>query len=583
MLRDIFQDGEDRMFAGISTIMIILAFLFFANSCTSSTGDPPQPPRNAEEIEIWTNDTKASWLQQVTDQFNLKEIETADGKPVWVHLRQMDSGDMPPAFETMDQKTKNGPTIISPGTIAWVNAAGDIWRDKTGGQLVTNPCPPLAYAPIGFGMWQTMAEAMGYPDTPVGWQDIVDLADDPDGWARYGHPEWGQFKFGHTDPNSSNTGLAAMTSFVYAALGQTSGLTPALVRSPQVVDAFEKLESITYHYGSSTRSLNVATATRGPAYLHATASSENGILATNKFQKDLMRQPMVFIFPKEGAFWSENPFCIVDAPWVTAEQREAAGIYREFLLSREAQAQTVEGWLRPVNLAHLPQTLPDEWQHTDETVTIADIPPLETDTSGETAAAIQDVFNQAKRKATTILVLDTSGSMTGEKIRTAKEGLGRFLDELDKDDQIMVYLFDSTVKIMKPLTRAGSVVESLSRQVDAVRADGGTSLHDAVCQAKRAAERYKAADEAAGIRRLYGIVLLSDGQDISSDISENRMLVECLPQSESADAVKIFTIAYGEDADTALLEKIAERTYGRAFIADPEDIETVYQAISFEQ
>jgi len=61
------------------------------------------------------------------------------------------------------------------------------------------------------------------------------------------------------------------------------------------------------------------------------------------------------------------------------------------------------------------------------------------------------------------------------------------------------------------------------------------------------------------------------------------MFASCLPQSESADVVKIFTIAYGGDADEKLLEQIANRTYGRAFIADPENIDDVYLAISAEQ
>jgi Ca-activated chloride channel family protein len=536
-------------------------------------------------VEIWTNDTKASWVHAVTETFNEKGLKTHSGKTIIVNVEQRDSGDFPVEIEARLEEQKKGPTIISPGTIAWVSAADIIWQKSKGHPLVPEVCPTLAYAPIGFGMWRSMAQAMGYPDVPIGWQDIVDLAADPEGWARYGHPEWGQFKFGHTDPNSSNTGLTAMTSFVYATLDQTGGLNPDLVRSPQVAAAFAKLELITYHYGSSTRSLNVSTATRGKAYLHAVASSENSILATNYFQHDILDEPLVFIFPKEGAFWSENPFCIVDAPWVTTDQREAAGLYRDYLLSREAQIETVKGWLRPVNLAYLPQTLPDEWQYTNPSITIEDIPPLETDSSGETTAAVQEVFNRAKKKATTILVLDTSASMRGEKIRVAKEGLVSFLRQLDEEDEVMLYRFDDSVEVVQPLARAGAVVDSLSHEIEAIRLPilAQTALHDAVCQAKAAAEAAKLEDEAGEERRLYGIVLLSDGEDTRSKTLESEMFADCLPQSESADVVKVFTIAYGEDAVVELLERIAERTNGRAFVADPDNIEEVYEAISFEQ
>jgi Ca-activated chloride channel family protein len=108
-------------------------------------------------------------------------------------------------------------------------------------------------------------------------------------------------------------------------------------------------------------------------------------------------------------------------------------------------------------------------------------------------------------------------------------------------------------------------------------------LYDAVCQAKEAAEVAKAEDEAAGEKRLYGIVLLSDGEDTNSLITQDEMLTNCVPRSESADVVKMFTIAYGVDADQALLERIANRTNGKPYTADPETIGEVLQKIVWEQ
>jgi hypothetical protein len=45
----------------------------------------------------------------------------------------------------------------------------------------------------------------------------------------------------------------------------------------------------------------------------------------------------------------------------------------------------------------------------------------------------------------------------------------------------------------------------------------------------------------------------------------------------------VFTIAFGEDADTDVLTLIANRTNGRMFEGDPETLEDVYLAISAEQ
>jgi Ca-activated chloride channel family protein len=70
--------------------------------------------------------------------------------------------------------------------------------------------------------------------------------------------------------------------------------------------------------------------------------------------------------------------------------------------------------------------------------------------------------------------------------------------------------------------------------------------------------------------------------DTASSITENQMF-NCLPSGESVEGVKIFTIAYGSDADVDLMLRIANRTNGKTFTGDPESIESIYNAISAEQ
>ncbi len=60
-------------------------------------------------------------------------------------------------------------------------------------------------------------------------------------------------------------------------------------------------------------------------------------------------------------------------------------------------------------------------------------------------------------------------------------------------------------------------------------------------------------------------------------------MFSCLPSGESVEGTKIFTIAYGADADADLMLRIANRTNGKTFKGDPESIESIYNAISAEQ
>ena len=58
-------------------------------------------------------------------------------------------------------------------------------------------------------------------------------------------------------------------------------------------------------------------------------------------------------------------------------------------------------------------------------------------------------------------------------------------------------------------------------------------------------------------------------------------MFNCLPSGESVTGTKVFTIAFGEDAD--LMLRIANRTNGKTFTGDPSSIESIYNAISAEQ
>ena len=118
----------------------------------------------------------------------------------------------------------------------------------------------------------------------------------------------------------------------YSAQDKTSGLTADEIYSPDVVEAFRRVELNTYHYGIQSRNLIALMTQRGPEYLHAVTTSEAETLKTNAEQGDRLRFPLVFIFPAKGTFWSEQPYCVLDTEWVSDEQKEAAAVFLDYLL-----------------------------------------------------------------------------------------------------------------------------------------------------------------------------------------------------------------------------------------------------------
>lgn len=122
------------------------------------------------------------------------------------------------------------------------------------------------------------------------------------------------------------------------------------------------------------------------------------------------------------------------------------------------------------------------------------------------------------------IVLDSSGSMEGEKMAKARDAVRRFLDELlGPQDEVFLMRFDSRVSVLSAWTENRSAV---SRLVGSIRPAGGTALYDAMSDAVPLGEQ--------GTRRKKALVLISDGNDESSrtdvntvqrQIRESEMLV----------------------------------------------------------
>jgi Ca-activated chloride channel family protein len=298
---------------------------------------------------------------------------------------------------------------------------------------------------------------------------------------------------------------------------------------------------------------------------------------------DELQFPLAFIFPAEGTIWANHPFCILDnAEWVSAEQAAAALAFRDYLLANEQQEGAIDNYLRPLDTTiplHDPLSLDNGTDPRVSPEIVRALPSPDADVS----AAIIDLFQITKRKATVIIVLDVSGSMEGEKIRSATKATAEFLERLDPNDEVALLTFNDNVASLSDTARVGDVVEGLSLRVSSLIAGGNTALYEAVCQATDLAAALKAEDESEGQSRLYGIVLLSDGEDTIGEPTENQMFVTCLPSNAEADGVKIFPIAFGADAAQDVLERVAATTGGRMYTADPASIGNVYLSISAEQ
>ena len=118
-------------------------------------------------------------------------------------------------------------------------------------------------------------------------------------------------------------------------------------------------------------------------------------------------------------------------------------------------------------------------------------------------------FNSERVPVSLGLVVDTSGSMEGEKWVSARQALNRFLFQLlDRDDEVFLYRFDNQPELVESWTTDR---ERIAMGLARIRPRGATSLYDAVAAAVPLAH--------TGRHRKKAIVVISDGNDTNSRVT----------------------------------------------------------------
>jgi VWFA-related protein len=131
------------------------------------------------------------------------------------------------------------------------------------------------------------------------------------------------------------------------------------------------------------------------------------------------------------------------------------------------------------------------------------------------------------------LVVDTSGSMEGEKWINAKQALNRFLFQLlDREDEVFLYRFDNQPELVEGWTTDR---ERIASGLARIRPRGATSLYDAVSEAVPLAQ--------GGHHRKKALVVISDGNDTNS-----RTTIRALKQQIRESEVLVYAIGIDSQA-----------------------------------
>jgi Ca-activated chloride channel family protein len=204
-----------------------------------------------------------------------------------------------------------------------------------------------------------------------------------------------------------------------------------------------------------------------------------------------------------------------------------------------------------------------------------------------------DRWGQNRKSARVLMVIDVSGSMgepaAGErgptKLDLAKKAAVNALSQFKPEDDVGLWVFSTGISRtdptdyleLVPIGPIGAQRETIAAKINDLVPTQGTPLYTVT----KAADDQLVQTFDAG--RINAVLLLTDGKNEDPNNDDLDGLLRTLRsrnEGQVANPVRVFPIAYGQDADLPTLKRIAEATNATVYdAADPTSIGKVFLAV----
>lgn len=419
--------------------------------------------------------------------------------------------------------------------------------------------PPLAreklfYSRVALGVKAAKLAELGWDRKTPTWADVAAAA------------SAGRFGYAMTNPTTSNTGMSALFAVASAGARKTEDLKVADV-DEALLRGFLAGQRIVA--GSSGWLADVYQ--REPAGVDGMVNYEAVILRLNDRLAPADR--LTLVYPVDGVITADYPLLLLNE-----DRRGAFGRLVESIRGHAFQTETLQdAYLRPsVAGTALAKALP--------TATVAELAfPNRLEVID---AVLATHAAQWRRPATSIFVLDVSGSMKGQRIAdmrmalTALAGAGTIdklarLARFQSRERVVMLVFSSRVgapiviDFGKGDADADAARQRIVREANALEVGGGTAIYSAL----RVAQTYAFGEIRRDAGRYVSIVLLTDGEN-NEGISFQRFQSEYSAEPR----VRVFPILFGE-GNLKEMERLAEMTGGRTFDGRTASLTQVFREI----
>ncbi len=165
-----------------------------------------------------------------------------------------------------------------------------------------------------------------------------------------------------------------------------------------------------------------------------------------------------------------------------------------------------------------------------------------------------------------LLVLDTSGSMDGEKLAQAQQAANYVVEHLNAGDRFNIVSFNTGTYLYEPELVPAQQPGDFEQFINSLEAVGGTNISEALLEAAALVDRERPAT----------IIFLTDGL-ATEGINDTLLLLEAVEAQMPGNA-RVFAFGVGNDVDTMLLDTLAQNHRGATTYVRPD--QAIDEAVS---
>ncbi|MFQ1007790.1 hypothetical protein B6D12_01770 [Gilliamella apicola] len=181
----------------------------------------------------------------------------------------------------------------------------------------------------------------------------------------------------------------------------------------------------------------------------------------------------------------------------------------------------------------------------------------------------QNIDSKKRVPINLAIVIDKSGSMSGQRIEKAREAAILAVNMLNENDTLSIVAYDSEARVIVPATKVDNRLRIIGLINENIYAAGGTALFAGLSKGIKQVENQLTKD------KVNRIILLSDGQaNIGpSSVDELSQLAIIAAKKNIA----ITTLGIGSDYNELLMSSIASYSDGNhVFVNNSADLENVF-------